>query len=86
MIEHFRRLVGTINPAMLTGTDRRDLLDLIQASLHSDADAASAGGGRLMPLPRSGQVILVCSSANSSSVENSASGVRTVAAASSASR
>lgn len=41
VLDHFRKLVKNINPALLTPADRCDLIDLLDAAFKSE----KAGGG-----------------------------------------
>lgn len=52
MIDHFRKLLRTVDPEQLTLEDRLALLELVQACL--DADNKQRGGGGIRcSLPRS---------------------------------
>jgi hypothetical protein len=52
MIEHFRKLLKTVDPELLTLEDRIALLKLVQACLDADKKQRG-GGGHRCSLPRS---------------------------------
>jgi len=52
MIDHFRKLLRTVDPQMLTLEDRLALLKLVQACLDADKKQRGGGGNRCS-LPRS---------------------------------
>ena len=55
MIDHFRKLLRTVDPEQLTLEDRLALLELVQACLDADNKqrGGGGGGGIRCSLPRS---------------------------------
>ena len=81
MIDHFRKLLRTVDPEQLTLEDRLALLKLVQACL--DADKKQRGGAIVAPYPDPPISRRFRSAINSSS-EYSDNGTRTLSTPASA--
>ena len=82
MIDHFRKLLGTVDPEQLTLEDRLALLKLVQACL--DADKKQRGGGGLVAPYPDPSINRRFKSASSSSGAYSDNGTRTLSTPASA--
>ena len=82
MIEHFRKLLKTVDPELLTLEDRIALLKLVQACL--DADKKQRGGGGIVAPYPDPSINRRFKSARSSSGAYSDRGTRTLSTPASA--